>query len=404
MLETQLKAWGLHADCVVNGLAALARLQVAAEGGQPYGVVLLDTHLPDMDGLALAQTIHTESAFASPRLVMLSAFGQGDEQMTAQRLGIVASITKPVRQRQLYESLLAALGSPAEPSETPSPVSHRTLTVHAGQHTRVLVAEDNLINQKVAVRLLERMGCRVTVATNGRDALDILAQAPYDLVLMDCQMPDMDGFEATTAIRTQESQTGGHLPIIAMTAHAMQGARERCLAAGMDDYISKPVAAEEFKRILHTWAPAAMGSCNAASLPTSAVSLPVPGQSPPIDATACAALQALPDADAPPFGLTLVEEFLRDATAYLATVCYAAEAADATALERAAHGLKSASTSLGALGMAALCQQLQDLGQTGTVAGATELLSQLTDEFLRVRQALAPACTQLRDATPSRQP
>ena len=334
---------------------------------------------------------------------MLSAFGQGDEQMAAQDLGIVACITKPVRQRQLYEGLLAALGASVESSGTPTLVPSPTPTAGIGQHTRVLVAEDNIINQKVAIRLLERMGCHVTVVSNGREALDVLTQEPYDLVLMDCQMPDMDGFEATAAIRTREAQTGGHIPIVAMTAHAMQGARERCLAAGMDDYMSKPVAVEELKRMLQKWTPAATAPCDALSLPTPAVSLPAPGQASPIDTAAFAALQALADEDTPTFVLTLVEEFLRDATAYLAAVCCAAEAADTTALERAAHTLKSASTSLGALGMAALCQQLQELAHTGTVAGATELLPQLTDEFIRVRQAMTHACTQLRDATPSRQ-
>ena len=403
MLETQLTAWGLQADCAVNGLAALARLRVAAGGRQPYSVVLLKARLPDMDGMALARAIKEDLACVAPRLVMLSAFGQGDEQMAAQDLGIVACITKPVRQRQLYEGLLAALGASVESSGTPTLVPSPTPTAGIGQHTRVLVAEDNIINQKVAIHLLERMGCRVTVVSNGREALDVLTQEPYDLVLMDCQMPDMDGFEATAAIRTREAQTGGHIPIVAMTAHAMQGARERCLAAGMDDYMSKPVAVEELKRMLQKWTPAATAPCDALSLPTPAVSLPASGQASPIDTTTFAALQALADEDTPTFVLTLVEEFLRDATAYLAAVCCAAEAADATALERTAHTLKSASTNLGALGMAALCQQLQELGHTGTVAGATELLPQLTDEFLRVRQAMTHACTQLRDATPSRQ-
>jgi signal transduction histidine kinase/CheY-like chemotaxis protein len=404
MLETQLRAWGLRADYTVNGLEALARLQAAVGEGQPYSVVLLEARLPDMDGMALARTIQEESAFASPSLILLSAFGQSDDQVAAQRLGMVACLSKPVRQRHLYEALLGAIGATAEASETVAPVLHHAPAAHTGPHARVLVAEDNLINQKVAIRLLEEMGCRVTVASNGHEALDILTQGPYDLVLMDCQMPDMDGFEATAAIRTRESQTGGHLPIVAMTAHAMQGARERCLAAGMDDYISKPVAVEEFKRVLHKWTSAAMAPCNAVSQPTSAVSQPLSGQAFPIDATAFAALQELAEADAPPFVFTLVEEFLRDATAYLAAVCCAAEAADAPALEHAAHSLKSASASLGALDMAALCQRLQELGHTGTVGGAAALLPQLTDEFMRVRQALVHACTQLRDASPSRQP
>jgi CheY-like chemotaxis protein/HPt (histidine-containing phosphotransfer) domain-containing protein len=266
------------------------------------------------------------------------------------------------------------------------------------------VAEDNLINQQVAIRLLERMGCGVTVVNNGREVLDILTQNPYDLVLMDCQMPDMDGFAATAAIRTREVQSGGHLPIVAMTAHAMQGARERCLAAGMDDYISKPVAAEELQRMLQKWAAAAAAPGDTCSLPTSVVSRPAPEPAAPLDAAAFAALQDLADEDAPTFVLTLVEAFLRDAIAHLAALCCAAEADDATTLERAAHTLKSASASLGALGMAALCRQLQEVAHTGTVVGAAGLLQQLTDEFTRVRQALAHACTQLRDASPSRQP
>ena len=403
MLETQLKAWGLQADCAVNGLEALARLQVAAGERRPYSVVLLEAQLPDMDGMALARAIQEAPAFAAPSLVLLSAFGQSDDQMAAQGLGIVACITKPVRQRQLYEGLLASFGASAASAEPATPVPLPAPAAHAGQHARVLVAEGNIINQTVAIRLLERMGCHVTVASHGREALDILTQGSYDLVLMDCQMPDMDGFEATAAIRTREAQTGGHIPIVAMTAHAMQGPRERCLAAGMDDYISKPVVAEEFNRILQKWTPAA-ALCDAFSLPMSAVSLPVPDQALPIDAAAFAVLQALADEDDPTFMLTLVEEFLQDAPAYVAALYGAAEADDAASLERAAHTLKSTSASLGALGMAALCQQLQELGHTGTVAGAAELLQQLTDEFMRVRQALVHACAQLQDALPSRQP
>jgi PAS domain S-box-containing protein len=404
MLETQLKAWGLQTDCAVNGLEALARLEVAAADGQPYSVVLLDTRLPDLDGTALARIIQEEPAFVAPRLVRLSAFGQADEQMVAQCPGMVACITKPVRQRQLYEGLLATLGTAAQSAEALAPVPYATPAADIGQHVRVLVAEDNLINQKVAIRLLERMGCCVTVVSNGRDVLDILTHNPYDLVLMDCQMPDMDGFEATAAVRTREAQTGGHVPIVAVTAHAMQGVRERCLAVGMDDYISKPVSAEDLQRMLQKWAPIATAPCDALSLSTSAVSLPAPEPAAPLDAAVFAALQELADDDAPAFVLALVEEFLRDAMAHLAALCYAAEADDTATLEHAAHTLKSASTSLGALGMAALCQQLQEMGHTGTVAGATELLQQLTDEFTRVRQALAHACAQLRDASPSRQP
>ena len=173
------------------------------------------------------------------RLVMLSAVSQRGQGTTAQQAGITAFLTKPVRQSHLYTCLMTIMGA-AGPTVIP-PITDRQAATPLQIHARVLVVEDNVVNQKVAVRLIEKLGCRVDVAANGREAVNLLAQVAYHVVLMDCQMPEMDGFAATAAIRRREASTGHHVPIIALTANAMQGDRERCLAAGMDGYLAKPI-------------------------------------------------------------------------------------------------------------------------------------------------------------------
>src|SRR5262249_46491570 len=170
----------------------------------------------------------------------------------AQQAGIAAFLTKPVRQAHLYKCLTTILGAAAgRPGVAPMP--HCQEAAQAQIHARVLVVEDNVVNQKVVVRLLEKLGCRIDVAANGHEAITMLAQMAYDLVFMDCQMPEMDGFAATEAIRQREVCSGQHIPIIAMTANALQGDRERCLEAGMDDYISKPVKPEALAVMLRKW-------------------------------------------------------------------------------------------------------------------------------------------------------
>jgi CheY-like chemotaxis protein len=254
ILEAQLTAWGMQASCVVDGANALARLRAAHADGQPYDLAILDYQMPGMDGLELAQAIKADPVFAPVRMVLLSSVSQRGQRSAAQQAGIAATLTKPVRQSHLYNCLMTVMGAAAELTVV-SPATHRQEDAQIPLHVRVLVAEDNVINQKVAVRLLEKLGCRIDVAANGQEAVTMLAQFAYDVVLMDCQMPEMDGFAATAAIRQRESSTGRHVPIIAMTANAMQGDREDCLAAGMDDYVSKPVTFETLVAMLRKWAP-----------------------------------------------------------------------------------------------------------------------------------------------------
>jgi CheY-like chemotaxis protein len=259
ILEAQLGARGLQVDCVPDGAAALARLRAAHAEQRPYALAILDYQMPGMDGLELARRIKGDAAVSPTRLIMLSSVDLRSQRSTAQPDGLAAVLTKPVRQSQLYSCLLSVLGAPVRAalrSPAPSVQKEGPPPLHA----RVLVVEDNVVNQKVAVRLLEKLGCRIDVAGNGREAVTLLATLSYDVVFMDCQMPEMDGFEATAVIRRREDSTGGHVPIVAMTANAMQGDREQCLAAGMDDYVSKPVTLATLAAAVRKWVMPATGA------------------------------------------------------------------------------------------------------------------------------------------------
>jgi CheY-like chemotaxis protein len=226
-------------------------------------LAIIDMHMPGMDGLALARAIKADPALAPTRLVLLTSHGQRGDATAAHAAGYAAYLTKPVHEAQLYECLTAVVQPPAEaPTETGRITGHTSSPELVTRHslaeakarvsTRILVAEDNLINQKVAARMLEKLGYRVDLVANGLEVLNALTDIRYAAVLMDCQMPEMDGFEATAEIRRKEG-ANDHLPIIAMTANAMAEDRDRCLAAGMDDYMSKPVQSSVLAEVLSRW-------------------------------------------------------------------------------------------------------------------------------------------------------
>lgn len=260
ILQHQVAAWGIYADGAASGQLALGMLRTAAMRDEPYDLALLDMQMPGMDGLELARTIKADPALATLPLVMLTSITQRGHEELVQQAGIAAYLTKPVRQSHLFDCLILVKGASTQAvgpaSRTPQPLidRYRLAQVKAQIQPRILVAEDNLINQKLAVRLLEKLGYRADVAANGHEVVEALTRTPYAVVLMDCQMPHMDGFEATVAIRQCEG-SARHTPIIAMTANAMQGDREKVLAAGMDDYISKPVKPDDLATILRRWIP-----------------------------------------------------------------------------------------------------------------------------------------------------
>ncbi|MDX6559811.1 MAG: hypothetical protein QOF72_2860, partial [Blastocatellia bacterium] len=251
ILSHQLKSWDMiHAEAE-SGPRALALLRTAAADGVPYDLAILDLLMPVMDGFELARAIKSDPMLARMHLVLLTSAGARGHGATARAAGIAAYLTKPVRQSQLFDCLTMVVSNSWDASaETSSKLvtRHTLREARHMSHRLILLAEDNIVNQKVAVRQLQKLGYRADAVANGREAIEALSRIPYDLVLMDCQMPEMDGYEATTEIRRIEG-VARHTPIVAMTAHALTGDREKSITAGMDDHITKPVKQEELARV-----------------------------------------------------------------------------------------------------------------------------------------------------------
>jgi len=246
ILEELLTKWAMRPKSVDSGMLALDTLYKARASGEPYALVILDVHMPGMDGFEVAQKIKQNTNLSGATIMMLTSATRPGDIARCKELGVAAYLIKPVRRTELLEAMLSALGERTIETNQVRTSSHASVNERR-RGVRILLAEDNLVNQTVALRLLTKYGHRVVVAGNGREALLALQKAPldgFDLILMDVQMPEMDGFEATAAIRKHEEETKSHIPIVAMTAYAMKGDRERCLAAGMDDYISKPIQAK----------------------------------------------------------------------------------------------------------------------------------------------------------------
>ncbi len=266
MVELLLVDWCAEPEAAPNGAAVLAALRAASDSGRPFHLVLIDSDLVDMDGFALARMIKQDAALARTMIVMLSANGQRGDGDRCRELGVAAYLTKPIRSDDLRQAILKAIelqknGSPGA-GHSAELVTRHTLREERGRR-RLLVVEDNLINQKLVLRLLEKRGYNTVLAANGREALEQAKRETFDLVLMDVQMPVMDGIEAIRSIRAMEVASGAHLPIIAMTAHAMKGDEERCLAAGADGYISKPISPDLlFQTIDHLLRPSLNESLN----------------------------------------------------------------------------------------------------------------------------------------------
>jgi len=256
ILTKQLRQWHLRPVMAEGGMEALALLRQASERGDPFTLVLTDCHMPDMDGFELTRRIKSSPHLAKAVVMMLSSGMQAGDAQRCRELGICVHVTKPVGRAELKAAMLKALMS-GNPPEGVRPAAPEITAAESRDESAmdILVAEDNVVNQRVALRVLEKAGHRVVVANNGAEALKALDQRDFDLVLMDVQMPEMGGFEATARIRERERRSGAHLPIIAMTAHAMTDDRERCLEAGLDDYISKPIRASDLIELIGKYRP-----------------------------------------------------------------------------------------------------------------------------------------------------
>jgi PAS domain S-box-containing protein len=254
ILLKMLANWHTNPTAVESGARAITALREAQGLGRTYPLILLDAQMPEMDGFALAECIKRNPDWQTATIMMLSSAGQRGDAKRCRDLGVAAYLTKPVRQDELLDAILTALGTRPTKEAAPALVTRHSLR-EISNHLRILLVEDNVVNQVLAARLLEKRGHSVIVAGNGKEALAALEKQSFDLVFMDIQMPEMDGLEATAAIRAKEKISGNHLAVVAMTAHAMVGDRERCLAAGMDDYLTKPIRPDELTSLLAHYLP-----------------------------------------------------------------------------------------------------------------------------------------------------
>jgi len=255
ILEGMMKRWEMKSTSVEGGEEALTELSSARAAGDPYGLVLTDMHMPEMDGFAMIERIRQRPELSTATIMMLTSAGHRGDGSRCQELGVAAYLLKPIRQSELREAIARVLGSGEQKGPVPL-VTRYSLQDACDPATflRVLVAEDNSVNQLLMTRLLEKRGHRVMMSANGREALEALEKDSYDLVLMDVQMPEMDGLEATARLRKKEKDRGViRLPVIALTAHAMKGDQERCLAAGMDGYLTKPIRPKQLDELLQKY-------------------------------------------------------------------------------------------------------------------------------------------------------
>jgi two-component system, sensor histidine kinase and response regulator len=264
ILTHQIHSWNIKTDGAASGDEALTMLRASATEGKPYDVALLDFQMSEMDGLALARAIKADQTIIGTQLIVLTPLGQSISARELNEIGIDAYVSKPVKQSRLFDCMVRSVGKTANERVSVKSVEAASLTVASEQNqqlekVRILLAEDNIVNQKVALGQLRSLRYRADAVSNGLKVLQALEQISYDIILMDCQMPEMDGYEATRAIRKREQSLEQACPwkspvyIIAMTANAMQGDREECFAVGMEDYLSKPVRPSELQAALERW-------------------------------------------------------------------------------------------------------------------------------------------------------
>jgi signal transduction histidine kinase/DNA-binding response OmpR family regulator/HPt (histidine-containing phosphotransfer) domain-containing protein len=401
ILDEMLQNWKLRPVLVDCGTAALAALEMACDQQTPFDLVLLDAHMPFMDGFTVAEQIHGNPRLATCPVVMLTASNRVDE-VHFQEQHLAAYLKKPIRQSDLYNCLVKTLGG-LPVNQQPADTRPRDGKVAATtcNPLLILLAEDNVVNQRVATGLLEKRGHTVVIANNGKEAMQAIATQRFDLVLMDVQMPEMDGIEATEAIRRNEATRGEHTPIVAMTAHAMRGDRERCLKAGMDDYLTKPIHVNELAKTIARLTPAASAIANSPESPQPSDAETSPGY--PIHRDRIASTQVVADG-IEPVNLTslltrvendwellqeMIELFLESSPPLLAEIESGIARHDRQVVERASHALKGAMQSISAVPAAQAAANLEEIARCGTAEDPDKPLATLKAEYERLVVALS---------------
>jgi signal transduction histidine kinase/DNA-binding response OmpR family regulator len=385
ILREMLAAEGVTVDEATTAAEGLAALRHGAKrGGIPYDLAILDVQMPDMDGFQLAGAVRADKSLKRTNLLMLTSAGQRGDGERCRELGIRGYLTKPLSRSDLLEALGTVLAGPPEEAGTPDVVTRHTIA-ESRQALRILLAEDNPVNQQVAVAMLVKRGHEVHVVSNGREAVQSVQDRDYDVVLMDIQMPEMDGFEATHAIRALPK--GQQLPIIGLTAHALSGERERCLSHGMTDYLAKPFKGHELfalvERQHQTGAPA-----------RSTEETPAATEAPPVDFEGFRS--TLREAGAEQALYSIVDTFLRQAPDRLAALATAVASGTGSDIMRAAHVFRGAAATIGAHKLAELLKRVETSARAGEIDEAKDVFEQVSPaahaaiDYLRAQQASLP--------------
>jgi two-component system sensor histidine kinase/response regulator len=381
ILEGLVKRWGMNPSVAPDGEKALLELSAARLANEPYGLILTDMHMPKMDGFGLVEEIKERSDLSTATIMMLTSGGQRGDAARCGELGIAAYLMKPVRQSELREAIARVLNAKEHAATIPMVTQYsmqKSGGFAAGLH--ILLAEDNPVNQKLAVRLLEKRGHHVAVASTGRQALLALERASYDLVLMDVQMPEMDGIEATTIIREKEKSSRQRQAVVAMTALVMKGDRERCMAAGMDGYLTKPIRPQELDDVLEIYV----------AKERIEISVATPGDLLEESILQDELLERI-DGDRV-FLAELLAIFMGDYPGQIRSAHEAVIRGDAEALQRVGHALKGALGNLAAPIAARVATELESMGRGGDIAMADVRLTELENELPRVIEALEGMC------------
>jgi signal transduction histidine kinase/CheY-like chemotaxis protein/HPt (histidine-containing phosphotransfer) domain-containing protein len=397
VLREQLKSWGCRFNEASSGEEALRKMRQGVDDNRPFDLAILDMQMPGMDGETLGRKIKQDSDLKNTILVLMTSIGKRGDAKRLENIGFVGYLTKPVKQSQLYDCLVTVSGLRNETAleQTMSIFTRHTICEKQQRTARILMAEDNITNQKVALSTLNKFGYSADVVKNGKEAVEALKKIPYDIVLMDCQMPEMDGYEATNEIRKWEKKlkdgsadcsnsylesTGGskRVPIIAMTAHALKGDRKKCLYAGMDDYIAKPIDPKKLCDVIEKWLNKPEGPHEAEIVHESLPEDDIFDKNSFLD-------RLLGDED---LAKEIIKGFIEDSLRQIVTIKEALENKDTNVIYFRAHSLKGAAANISATALRELAYQIEIAGETGDLIKAASLIPKLDEQFEVLKKSL----------------
>jgi CheY-like chemotaxis protein len=394
VLQEMTASWGLAPSLAGDGKEAIDRLKKAYDSGKPYRLLLLDLQMPELDGFDVAKKIKENPLGADLKIILLTSLGRKGDAARCKGAGISGYLTKPIKQSELLDAIMLAMGSPGEEEAA---VITRYTVQEARKRLNILVAEDNPVNQRLVIELLKTRGHRVALASNGKEAIEAIEEEDFDLVLMDVQMPEMDGLEATRHIREREQratsneQPATSIPIIAMTAHAMKGDREKCLESGMDDYVSKPINVENLFGVIEKFSRKLNNHKNIKSFPslkkTETKSKEVFDLSKAMEVVA----------GNKEIFKEIANMFLESSPASIAQIREAIAGGDALALERAAHSLKGSVGHFGARRAFEAAYHLEKLGRKKEMGEADSAFSTLEKELTALRPEMKRALREMKN-------